>query len=202
VFDVRRFLILCPILSISSLTNSCCTECVYFWLPLRKRIVAAVGMCGTQLFPLLLFCDNPICHYLYCVIFFIIFNVQFNLLTTCFIVAVCRCTFIIPATNIGGCGAGCCLSCLALPPVSACCTDSGLFVVVNWVTWMFASFGVFFSSLALLWFWSLFRWLLARITDRHCHSFWCFLLFLRSLLLGLMLCCYLGCVGCIIGLLW
>lgn len=55
--------------------------------------------------------------------FFIIFDVQFEPLTTCSHAAVSRCMSVNPATNIGG-GAGFCLSCLALPLFSASCTGS------------------------------------------------------------------------------
>jgi hypothetical protein len=43
----QRFLILCPMLSVSSLTNSCSTE---WCVPLCKHVVVEVDMCGTKLF--------------------------------------------------------------------------------------------------------------------------------------------------------
>jgi hypothetical protein len=70
-----------------------------------------------------------VCYYRYCVALDY-FQRYFHLLSTCSIVAVSRCMFVIPVTNIGG-GAGSSLSCLILPSVSACCRTSDLLVVVS-----------------------------------------------------------------------
>jgi hypothetical protein len=114
-----------------------------------------------------------VCHYLYYVTVFI-FKVWFDLLTTCSIVAVSRCRFVIPETNIGG-GARSCLSCLVMPSVFACRRGPNLLVVVNWVWWLFVSCCLLFSPLEYLILWRLFfsclfRWLLSRITDSSLSS--------------------------------
>jgi hypothetical protein len=51
------------------------------------------------------------------------------MLTTCSIVAVSHCMFVIPGTNISG-GAGSFLSCLVSSSVSACRRASNLLVIV------------------------------------------------------------------------
>jgi hypothetical protein len=64
-------------------------------------------------------CYSSLFVIIFIVSLLIIFKAQFELLTACLLVAVSRCRFVIPATNIGG-GAGSCPSCLALLSVSAC----------------------------------------------------------------------------------
>jgi hypothetical protein len=64
---------------------------------------------------------------------FIIFEVQFNLLTTCSSEAVSHCMFVVPGTNIGG-GAGFFLPCSVLPSVSACRRASN-FICDRYLRW-------------------------------------------------------------------
>jgi hypothetical protein len=57
----------------------------------------------------------------------IIIKVQFDLFITCSVVAVSRCMYVIPGTNIGG-GAGSILSCFEFSSVSACRRGSNILV--------------------------------------------------------------------------
>jgi hypothetical protein len=66
---------------------------------------------------------------IFIVLLLIIFKVWFNLLTTCSIVAVSLCMFVILGTNIGG-GARSFLSCLVSPSVPAYRRASKLLVIV------------------------------------------------------------------------
>jgi hypothetical protein len=99
----------------------------------------------------------------------------------------------IPWTNIGCGGGGSFLSCLVLSSILHAAELQIYHWLLNELGGYLFLVACSFSLLALLWFWDLFfsyllRRLLARITDRHCHSFQCFLPFLRSLLLGFLLC--------------
>jgi hypothetical protein len=74
----HRFLILCPIRSVSSLTNSCCSEWCRFLITLCTHVVVKVCMCGIQLLSLLvcllLLCDISVV--LYCIVFIIFFKLS------------------------------------------------------------------------------------------------------------------------------
>jgi hypothetical protein len=129
----RRFLIFVPFIQYLLLLIPAAQNGVYFWLPLCTYIPICL------LLSLLCRCW------------------LFNLLTTCSIVAVSRCIFVIHGTNIGD-GAGCFLSCLVLPSVSACRRVSNFLVIVFWgAWWSLAAYS--FSLFALLLFWGVYSFL-------------------------------------------
>jgi hypothetical protein len=119
--------------------------CVFveLWLPLCTHVVAQVGMCGIKLFfpfsmSIIVLWYSNLFIIIFIVSLLIIFKMQFNLLSTCSIVAVSRCMFLIPGTNIGG-GAGSYLSCLVLA-LGLCASQS--FELINdcYLRWVIVCF--------------------------------------------------------------